>query len=151
MTSARGQLKKLDATTREKLTISAFCLCDTQMEELQQMASDLKKVEVEEMDTPKECIAQDSRFSNGIGFASEKYPGMIFQEGNVPGYVGKIRLTKEFKGQLPDGTNIDLASMKLRDVFASYPSLSEKGWGSRLPIQNPFFRPGTSLSSDAFG
>jgi hypothetical protein len=124
-------LKRLMRQHGKNLPFPDFVFCDTQLEELQQMASDLKKVDVEEMDTPKECYAQDSRFSNGIGFASEKYPGMIFQEGNVPGYVGKIRLTKEFKGQLPDGTNIDLATMKLRDVFTVYPSLNEKGWGSR--------------------
>ena len=44
--------------------------------------------------------------------------------------ISKIRLTKEFKGNLPDGTPVDLKNLKLKDVFDIYPKLKDT-WGSR--------------------
>ena len=44
--------------------------------------------------------------------------------------ISKIRLTKEFKGKLPDGTLVDLKNLKLKDVFDIYPKLKDT-WGSR--------------------
>jgi hypothetical protein len=88
------------------------------------------RTNVEEMDFPKNCFGQDTRYTNGKGYYSKRYPGMIFQEGNVPGFVGKIRLTKEFKGKLPNGASVDLSAMKLRNVFEIYPELKDL-WTSR--------------------
>jgi len=39
-------------------------------------------------------------------------------------------LTKDFLGNLPDGTPIDLKNLKLKDVFKIYPKLKDT-WGSR--------------------
>jgi hypothetical protein len=44
--------------------------------------------------------------------------------------VGKIRLTKDFQGELPNGSVIDMKTLKLKDVFVIYPEFKEK-WNSR--------------------
>ncbi len=94
------------------------------------MTDDLKEVDVEEMDYQKKCGGSDTRFTGERGFYSEKFKGMIFQKGNLSDYVGKIRLTRDFSGTLPNGSFVDLRAMKLRDVFVIYPELKES-WGSR--------------------
>jgi hypothetical protein len=121
--------KTLDPKTKEQLTVSGFCVCETKLTDLRNFA-DFGKVRVEEMDYPEKCGGSDMRFTGDSGFYSDKHPGMIFQEGNVEGFVGKIRLTKQFKGKLPNGAAVDLSTMKLRDVFLIYPELNES-WGSR--------------------
>jgi hypothetical protein len=127
---AQTESETIDAATRNQLTIEGFCLCDTKLADLKILARDLDEVVVEEMNHPKKCGGSDTRFTGGVGVHSDKYPGMIFQEGNVDGLVGKIRLTKEFKGKLPNGSMIDLSTMKLKDVFLIYPELKDS-WGSR--------------------
>lgn len=125
-----ASLKVIDPETKKQLTVSGFCVCETKLTELKTLSADFAKVRVEEMDYPEKCGGSDTRFTGGSGVYSDKYPGMIFQEGNVEGFVGKIRLTKQFKGKLPSGTTVDLSTMKLRDVFVIYPELKES-WGSR--------------------
>lgn len=129
-TKAQPIKQTLDSATTARLSIAGFCLCKTTMTELMQAASDFREVTVEEMDSPKNCYGQDSRFSNGVGIYSKKYPGIIFQKGNVDDYVGKIRLTKEFNGKLPDGSPVNMSNLKLKDVFTLYPAL-KNAWGSR--------------------
>lgn len=119
----------IDPETKATLTISGFCVCETTLNELRSLA-DFSVVAVEEMDYSEQCEDSDMRFTGGSGLYSDAYPGMIFQEGNVKGMVGKIRLTKQFKGKLPNGSAIDLSIMKLRDVFAIYPEL-KGSWDSR--------------------
>lgn len=120
----------LDPSIKEQLTIAGFCLCDTKLSDLKNLSPDFREVIVEEMDYPEKCGGSDTRFTGGAGFYSDKYPGMIFQEGNVDEFVGKIRLTKEFRGKLPNGSAVDLSTIKLRDVFVIFPELKES-WGSR--------------------
>ena len=120
----------LDSSLARKITISGFCLCKTSLSALRKLDNNLKKVEVEEMDAGKKCFAQDSRYENGIGYYSEKFPGTVFQKDQDEDEISKIRLTRDFKGNLPDGTPIDLKNLKLKDVFKIYPYLKEK-WGSR--------------------
>jgi hypothetical protein len=120
----------IDTILAKKITVSGFCLCQTSLESLQKISSDFKQIEVEEMDLPKNCYGQDARFENGKGYYSEKYPGIIFQKDQTTGYISKIRLTKDFKGNLPGDIPIDLQNLKLKEVFKTYPELSEK-WGSR--------------------
>lgn len=129
-TKAQPLKQALDSATTARLSIAGFCLCKTTMTELIQTANDFRDVTVEEMDNPPNCYGQDGRFTNGMGIASKKYPGMIFQKGNIGDYVGKIRLTKEFNGKLPDGSPVNLGNLKLKDVFALYPALKD-AWGSR--------------------
>lgn len=120
----------IDSKLRSQLMIGNFCLCQTRMSDLSGSSDDFRQVDVEEMDLPKKCGGFDSRFHGGKGVASDKYSGLIFQEGNVDGYLGKIRLTNKFVGKLPNGVQIDLRTMKLRDVFVIYPALQES-WNSR--------------------
>jgi hypothetical protein len=119
-----------DTTASKKLTVNGFCLCKTTLGSLKQSDADLKEVDVEEMDLAKGCFGQDSRFIAGKGYASYKLPGIIFQKDQQSDYVSKIRLTKQFKGNLPDGTYIDLSNLLLKDLFKLYPAFKDK-WGSR--------------------
>ena len=121
----------IDSTLAKKISISGFCLCQTTLTDLQKLANDFKKVSVEEMDIAKECFSQDSRYVNGQGYYSKQYPGLIFQkEEENSDYISKIRLTKEFVGNLPNGKHIELKNLKLKDVFSIYPELKDS-WGSR--------------------
>lgn len=121
----------IDSTLAKKISISGFCLCQTTLTDLQKLANDFNKIDVEEMDTPKKCFAHDSRYVNGQGYYSNHYPGLIFQkEEENSDYISKIRLTKDFKGNLPNGKYIDLKELKLKDVFLIYPNFKDK-WGSR--------------------
>jgi hypothetical protein len=121
----------IDSTLAKKISISGFCLCQTTLTDLQKLANDFSKIEVEEMDTPKKCYGHDSRYVNGEGYYSKQYPGLIFQkEDENSDYISKIRLTKDFKGKLPNGTYLELKDLKLKDVFVIYPEFKDK-WGSR--------------------
>lgn len=108
-----NQTTLLDTSLAKKITISGFCLCQTTLPDLQKLSNDFKPIEVEEMDLGKKCISQDSRFENGKGYYSKMFPGMIFQKTQTSDEISKIRLTKDFKGNLPDGTPIDLSNLKL--------------------------------------
>lgn len=122
---------EIDSALASKITVSGFCLCKTTIDDLQKLSNDLKLVDVEEMDLGKRCTAvTDSRYENGKGYYSEKYPGMIFQKDPDEDYISKIRLTKDFVGQLPDGTPINMKTLLLKDVLKLYPELDNK-WGSR--------------------
>lgn len=122
--------QEIDSTLAKKITVSGFCLCKTTLTDLQKLSNDFKPVDVEEMDLGKKCISADSRYENGKGYYSEKYSGMIFQKDPEEDYISKIRLTKDFVGQLPDGTPINMKSLLLKDVLKIYPKL-DSTWGSR--------------------
>jgi hypothetical protein len=120
----------IDSSLAKKISIDSFCLCYTSLSDLKVLDSNLQQVEVEEMDLPKNCFGQDSRFENGKGYYSEKFPGIVFQKDQETDFISKIRLTKDYKGNLPDGTPINMQSLLLQDVFKIYPALKDK-WGSR--------------------
>ena len=84
-----SQGESFDSTLTKRLSISGFTLCKTSLKDLRNLADDLQEVDVEEMDLPKDCYSQDSRFTNGEGYASKQFPGMIFQKGNQSDYIGK--------------------------------------------------------------
>lgn len=120
----------IDSTLAAKITVSGFCLCRTTFGDLQRTDSNLAEVDVEEMDLGKRCSGiQDSRYINGKGYYSRSFPGMIFQKDDED-FISKIRLTRGFKGKLPDGAPIDMDSLLLKDVMKRYPWLESK-WGSR--------------------
>jgi hypothetical protein len=100
------------------------------LKSLKQENEDLTVVSLEEMDLGKKCIAQDSRFVQGTGYKTDKFSGMIFQTDPQSELISKIRLTKEFKGKLPDGNYIDLSNSSLKDLLKTYPKFKGK-WGSR--------------------
>src|SRR6185312_13379072 len=70
----------VDSSLAAKIAVSGFCLCKTTIQDLQHLDSNIKLIDVEEMDMGKNCIGEDSRFVNGKGYYSEKYPGLIFQK-----------------------------------------------------------------------
>jgi len=127
----QAQSLQLDSTARKKLSLGNFCLCQTTVNDLYALSNDFAEITVEEMDLPVKCYGKDMRFVNGKGFYSPKYPGIIFQQDEPgSGHISKIRLTKEYKGPLPDGTAVDIKNMLLKDVFKLYPAMKDK-WGSR--------------------
>ena len=119
-----------DSTLIKKLTINGFCLCQTTISGLKRPDDSLRAVAVEEMDLPKGCFGEDSRFIAEKGYYSDKNTGIIFQKDRDSDYVSKIRLTKEFKGHLPDGNFVDLNNFLLKDLFNLYPQFKDK-WQSR--------------------
>jgi hypothetical protein len=119
---------QINASLKEKLTISGFCLCKTTLADLKSMDSNLKEIDVEEMDICNNGITQDSRFENRKGYYSKKFPGMIFQKDD-DNFISKIRLTKDFVGKLPDGTSINMKTLVAKDVINLYPKFNT--WGSR--------------------
>ncbi|OJW59597.1 MAG: hypothetical protein BGO55_21665 [Sphingobacteriales bacterium 50-39] len=120
----------IDPALASKITVEGFCLCRTTLSDLKNLQKNFNEVEVEEMDEGKRCFAQDSRYIHGKGYYSESYPGMIFQKDRDEDYISKIRLTKGFKGRLPDGAAIDMDKLLLKDVIKLYPALNNT-WGSR--------------------
>ena len=137
--------KLLDSVLRKKITISKFILCETTLSYLQKLDSNLKVIEVEEMDLGKKCIAEDGRFENGKGYYSDSFPGLVFQKDQTSEQISKIRLTKYFNGNLPNGVPIDMKTFLLKDLFIMYPILKD-AWGSRgcseyysFPIDNLVF------------
>jgi hypothetical protein len=90
--------------------------------------SNLKEIDVEEMDMCNDGFTQDSRFENRKGYYSAKFPGIIFQK-DEDNFISKIRLTKDFVGKLPDGTAINVKTLLAKDVLNLYPKFNN--WGSR--------------------
>jgi len=119
-----------DTALIKKLSVNGVCLCNTPLSALKQTGFDLKETNVEEMDSPPNCFGQDSRYISGKGYYSEKIPGLIFQKDQETDYISKIRLTKQFKGKLPDGNVVNMDKLVLKDLFKLYPKFKDK-WGSR--------------------
>ncbi len=53
---------EIDASLAAKITVSGFCLCKTTLQDLQRLDSDLKLIDVEEMNGGKKCFGEDARF-----------------------------------------------------------------------------------------
>lgn len=119
-----------DSSSTKWISISGVTLCQTTLTDIRKLSSDFKVVRVEEMDLPENCYGRDNRFTNGEGYSSDQYPGLIFQKGNQSDYIGKIRVTRDFQSKLPNGSVIDMKTMKLRDVFTIYPEFKDT-WNSR--------------------
>ena len=118
------------AQKSDTIKLSEFKLCELTIDYLKKIDPNLKKTEVEEMDLCSDGFVQDARFENKIGYESEIFPGVIFQKyrSESPS-IGKIHLTKEFKGYLPDGNFIDMKTLKASDILKKYDSLNT--WTSR--------------------
>ncbi|MGL2967299.1 hypothetical protein [Flavobacterium sp. XGLA_31] len=110
--------------------LSKIRLCELTIDNLKEQDSNLKQVELEEMDMCSDEFVQDRRFENRIGYESELYPGVIFQKYQTDDIIiAKIHLKREFKGYLPDGNYIELKTLKASDVLKKYDSLET--WTSR--------------------
>ncbi|MCU0352029.1 MAG: hypothetical protein MUF43_14565, partial [Flavobacterium sp.] len=133
LTQGQGQTfsanTSFDTVLAKKITVSGFCLCQTTLADLKNIDSELKEVDVEEMDMCKDGFVMDSRFENRKGYSSKKYPGIIFQKDNNNDFISKIRLTKGFVGLLPDGTPINMKTLTAKDVLKIYPKYDT--WKSR--------------------
>ncbi|UAY52476.1 hypothetical protein [Ferruginibacter albus] len=129
--SQTNSTNEIDSLLEKKITINQFCLCKTTLSNLQSSYKDLKETAIEEMDFGKRCgSGGDSRYTNGKGYYTEQYPGIIFQKDPNEGYISKFRLTKQFVGKLPDGTPINLNNLLLKDLIKQYPEPLFK-WSSR--------------------
>jgi len=122
--------QKADSTIIKKITVNGFCLCQTTVSILKQQYPDLKEVDLNEMDVPKECFGQDARYVAGKGYITGKQIGLIFQKDQESDQISKIRLTKQFKGYLPNGKYINMSKLILKELSNLYPELKDK-WGSR--------------------
>ena len=120
----------IDKALADRITINGFCLCKSTINELKKIGGTITPVDVVEMDYPKDCFTQDSRYIYAKGFTSSQFPGMIFQKDQSYEFISKIRLTKTFMGNLPDGKKVDVKRMQLKDALNMYPNLKEK-WGNR--------------------
>lgn len=119
----------IDTALAKKITISGFCLCRTSLTDLNNIDGELQEVVVEEMEMCKDGFIQDARFVNRKGDSSKKYPGIIFQKDNDNNFISKIRLTKDFVGNLPDGTPVNIKTLLAKDVLNVYPKFDT--WKSR--------------------
>ena len=125
-------LFSLKSISQEKneIRLSEIKLCELTIDNLKQNDSDLKQINLEEMDLCSDGFVQDGRFENRIGYSSKLYPGVIFQKYDTnSNLIAKIHLTKDFKGFLPDGKYIDLKNIKAEEIIAKYDSLDV--WTSR--------------------
>ncbi|MGL2962616.1 hypothetical protein ACSVH2_02210 [Flavobacterium sp. RSB2_4_14] len=114
----------------EKLILlSEIKLCELKLSDLKKQDENLKEVEVVEMDLCSDGFVEDSRFENRKGYVSSLYPNVIFQKDSYGYYISKIRLTKEFKGYLPDGTYININELTAKIVIEKYSKLDT--WISR--------------------
>ncbi|RXP53647.1 hypothetical protein EC396_10140 [Lutibacter sp. HS1-25] len=111
------------------IELSEIKLCELTLSELKQQDENLKEVELIEMDLCSDGFVQDARYENRKGYISKYYKGIIFQKDNYTELISKIRLTKEFKGKLPDGNYIDLSNLTAENVLEKYPKLNT--WNSR--------------------
>lgn len=122
-------IKSLSQKT-DTISLSDFKLCDLTLDALKQKDSALKLIKVVEMDLCTDAFIQDSRFQNRLGYESSLYPGVIFQKYEEnSNAIAKIHLTKDFKGFLPNGSYIDLRTLKAKDVLNKYNNLDS--WTSR--------------------
>ena len=127
---AQNNQAGIDSALAAKITVAGFCLCHTTVGDLKRLDENLAEVTVEEMDLGKRCMGGDGRFVNGRGYYSDSFPGMIFQKDPDADYISKIRLTKGFRGKLPNGAAIDLSNLRIKDMLRVYPKLKDQ-WGSR--------------------
>lgn len=115
---------------KDVINLSKIKFCELTIDNLKSEDADLKEVKLEEMDLCTDGFVQDGRFENRIGYESKLYPGIIFQKYQSDNNtVAKIHLTKEFKGFLPDGSYIEMETLKAGDILKKYDSLNS--WTSR--------------------
>jgi len=119
-----GQKNEVD-----KNLLSEINLCELTLGELRNQNADLKEVELIEMDLCADGLVQDARFENRKGYKTENFPGIIFQKDRDTELISKLRLTKEFKGNLPDGTYVDLSDLTAERILEKYPEFNT--WISR--------------------
>ena len=113
----------------DKIELSDIKLCELTLADLKNQDGSLKEVGLIEMNLCPDGFVQDQRFENRKGYKSDKFPGVIFQKDRDTDLISKLRLTKEFKGNLPDGTYIDLSNLLANTVLEDYPNLNT--WISR--------------------
>ena len=114
---------------QKTIELSEIKLCELTLSELKKQDENLKEVELIEMDLCSDGFVQDARFENRKGYISILYNGIIFQKDRNTDLISKIRLTKDFKGKLPDGNFIDLSNLTAEKILEKYPKFNT--WNSR--------------------
>lgn len=126
-----AQGPSIDPALAKKITINGICLCQTTLTDLRNADPRLKEIKVEEMELGNRCGGGIfGYYENGNGYISEKFPGMVFQKDKGDDYIGNIRLTRGFHGQLPNGSSIEMDHLLVKDLLALYPNWKDQ-WGSR--------------------
>ncbi len=121
---------KTFAQKADTIKLSDFKLCALSIDQLREKDPNLRQVNIEEMDLCSDGFIQDVRFENKIGYESDLYPGVVFQKyQSKTNTIAKIHLTKNFKGYMPDGNYVDLATLKAIDILKKYDNLNS--WTSR--------------------
>lgn len=111
------------------INLADIKLCELTLTDLKNQDANLQEVEVIEMGLCADGFVSDSRFENRKAYRSALYPGILFQKQEYLDNISKIRLTKDFKGNLPDGTYIDLQNVTAKEVLEKYPTFNT--WNSR--------------------
>ncbi|MDQ7961052.1 MULTISPECIES: hypothetical protein [Flavobacterium] len=111
------------------INLSNIKFCDLKVSDLKKQDPNLQEIAILEMSLCPDGFVTDSRFENRKGYVSKLYPGVIFQKYNNRDLISKVRLTKEFKGNLPDGTYINMAKLSAKNVLDKYPTFNS--WTSR--------------------
>jgi hypothetical protein len=112
-----------------EIKLSEIKFCGLTITDLKNKDKDLKEINVIEMDVCSDGFVTDNRFQNRIGYTSKLFPGVIFQKYRDEDIISKIRLTKNFKGYLPDGNYIDMSTLNAKSVLEKYPTLNT--WNSK--------------------
>ncbi|BDD05296.1 hypothetical protein [Aureibacter tunicatorum] len=111
------------------IELSEIKLCELTLSELKNQDENLKEIELIEMALCSDGFVKDARFENRKGYISKFYNGIIFQKDRDTDLISKIRLTKKFKGKLPDGNYVDLSYLTAEKILEKYPKFNT--WSSR--------------------
>lgn len=87
------------------------CLCDKSIDELQKKGYNFREVSVK-----GDCIESCSDCGIGKWYAANELRGVILQIAADGNEIFRIRLTKDYKGKLPNGRYVELSEMQLDDI-----------------------------------
>ncbi|WP_066632003.1 hypothetical protein [Labilibacter marinus] len=99
-----------------QITIGDFCLCQTNLSELEYKGYNFTEIDIEDYYYLKSCRSNNSDVDFYKGFISDSIKGVIFRKEENSDIINKIRLTKDFEGTLPNGHFIKLADLNLNDL-----------------------------------
>lgn len=87
------------------------CLCEKSFADLQEKGYNFKEVIVN-----NDCIENCSTCDIGRWYTSNELRGVILQKSIDGNEIFRIRLTKDYKGKLPNGKYIKLSEVQLEDL-----------------------------------
>lgn len=88
-----------------------LCLCDKSFEELQKKGYSFHEISVN-----KDCFENCSGCKTGKWYVSNELRGVIVQKSPYGDEIFRIRLTKDYKGKLPNGKYVNISKMQVEDL-----------------------------------